>query len=316
MNGLREVKRKRMKRIEGHELGMESGHALQFLFNDATILMVGCEMEGICNTKYPILLVHGTGFRDRKWLGYWGRIPKALENAGARVFYGNQDSWATIEQNAEMLREELQRMIQETKCGKVNIIAHSKGGLEARYLASSLHCHDMIASITTISTPHHGSKTLDKVWKLPKPLIRFASVFVNLWFRLLGDKKPDFYHACEQFSTRYMERFNATNSDMPAVYYQSYATAMKHPFSDILMCVPYVIIKAVEGENDGMVTTGSAQWTNFGGIWRGAAGRGISHCDTVDLRRRSLTKRKSENGISDIRVCYLDIASGLKEKGF
>lgn len=273
-------------------------------------------MEQTCDTKYPVLLVHGTGFRDRKWLGYWGRIPKALEQAGARVYYGDQDSWATIEENAAQLREALSRIIDETGCGKVNIIAHSKGGLEARYLASSLQCHDRIASITTISTPHRGSKTLDKLWRLPKPLIRFTALFVNLWFRLLGDKSPDFYHACEQFSTGYMERFNAENADAAGVYYQSYATAMKHPFSDLIMCVPYTVIKAVEGENDGMVATQSARWTNFGGVWRGATARGISHCDTVDLRRRNLSRQERVDGIYDIRNCYVDIVSRLKRQGF
>ena len=46
-----------------------------------------------CSTRYPFVLVHGTGFRD--W-GYWGRIPKALEERGARVFFGGQDGWWSI----------------------------------------------------------------------------------------------------------------------------------------------------------------------------------------------------------------------------
>ena len=28
-----------------------------------------------CQTKYPIVLIHGAGFRDLKWPVYWGRIP-------------------------------------------------------------------------------------------------------------------------------------------------------------------------------------------------------------------------------------------------
>ena len=48
-------------------------------------------------TKYPILLLHGVGFRDLKWPLYWGRIPNALSGAGAVLFYGNQDCWARVE---------------------------------------------------------------------------------------------------------------------------------------------------------------------------------------------------------------------------
>ena len=59
--------------------------------------------EGCCATRYPVLFIHGTGFRDRQRLGYWGRIPQALQARGARVFFGGQDSWATVEQNAALL---------------------------------------------------------------------------------------------------------------------------------------------------------------------------------------------------------------------
>ena len=38
-----------------------------------------------CATRYPILLVHGTAFRDWEHMGYWGRIPAALRRRGARV---------------------------------------------------------------------------------------------------------------------------------------------------------------------------------------------------------------------------------------
>ena len=38
-----------------------------------------------CATKYPILLVHGAGARDRKRPNYWGRIPAALKAEGASV---------------------------------------------------------------------------------------------------------------------------------------------------------------------------------------------------------------------------------------
>jgi len=31
--------------------------------------------ENKCQTKYPIVLIHGAGFRDRKLLNYWGRSP-------------------------------------------------------------------------------------------------------------------------------------------------------------------------------------------------------------------------------------------------
>ena len=47
---------------------------------------------GDCATRFPVVLIHGAGFRDLKWPVYWGRIPGELEKRGARIYYGLQDS--------------------------------------------------------------------------------------------------------------------------------------------------------------------------------------------------------------------------------
>ena len=268
-----------------------------------------------CDTKYPIMLIHGAGFRDRKYLNYWGRIPRALEKQGAVLYYGHQDSWGSIEHNAGVLKDNLTKILDETNCEKVNIIAHSKGGLEARYMISSLGMADKVASLTTLATTHHGSKTIDLFCKLPKWLYKTAAFFTNIFFRILGDKNPDFYMASRQFTTVHMTAFNEQNPDSPSVYYQSYAAVMRNPFSDIFMFWPNLFVWLIEGENDGLVTPKSAEWTNFKGILRGTTRRGISHADEVDVRRMNFSRKPSETGVSDIRNFYIDIASGLKQMG-
>ena len=268
-----------------------------------------------CDTKYPIFMIHGTGFRDRKFLNYWGRIPAALQKQGATLYYGHQDSWGSVEYNAGVLKDNLNRILTETKCEKVNIIAHSKGGVEARYMISSLDMADRVASLTTIATIHHGSKTIDLLCKLPIWLFKIAAFFTNLFFRMLGDKKPDFYTASRQFSTVHMKTFNEQNPDAPRIHYQSYAAVMKNPFSDIFLFWPNLIVSLIEGENDGLVTPKSASWANFKGVLRGTTRRGISHADEVDARRMNFTRKTSENGISDIRNVYISIVFELKQMG-
>ena len=85
------------------------------------------------NLKFPVLLVHGMGFRDNKHINYWGRIPKKLEEIGCKVYYGNQDSNGKIESNGEQLAKRIKEIIDETGAEKINVIAHSKGGLDMRY---------------------------------------------------------------------------------------------------------------------------------------------------------------------------------------
>lgn len=84
--------------------------------------------EQICQTKYPLLLVHGVFFRDSDYFNYWGRIPKELQANGASIYYGNHPSAASVEDSAKELDARIRRIISETQCEKVNIIAHSKGG--------------------------------------------------------------------------------------------------------------------------------------------------------------------------------------------
>ena len=273
-------------------------------------------MGSRCQTKYPVVLVHGAGLRDRflKLFNYWGRIPSALEKEGAVVYYGRQDCWASVETNAAFLSRRIEDILRETNSRKVNIVAHSKGGLDARMAASSFGCGDKIASVTTIATPHLGSKTMDKLLAIPKPFWKVAALFVNVAARVMGDKKPDFLKTCAALSTDYMRRFNEQNPDVPGIYYQSFACVMSRPFSDVLEAVSYAVVKRIEGDNDGLVTVESAQWGSDFHIIRSNSYRGISHIDAIDFRRRRLTSKTGPN-VSDIRDVYVDIVSRLKERG-
>jgi triacylglycerol lipase len=71
---------------------------------------INAESE-ICKTKYPILMLHGIGFRDYKYTNYWGRIPKRLIKYGATIYYGNQKAWGTIEDNALEIKEKIKEKL-------------------------------------------------------------------------------------------------------------------------------------------------------------------------------------------------------------
>ena len=272
-------------------------------------------MDLTCQTRYPIVLIHGAGFRDLKWPVYWGRIPNALKSRGAVVYYGLQDCWASIQTNAEAIAKRVSEICAESNSQKVNIIAHSKGGLDARMAASAFGVGDKMASITTIATPHHGSKTIDKLFCIPRPFWNIAAFAINNWIRIVGDKKPDFLKLCEDFTTDHMRIFNEKCPDVPGIYYQSYACVMSHPFSDINLSTANAVIKHFEGENDGLVSVESARWGSAYYILRSNAFRGISHLDAIDLRRSPLT-RKTGPAVSDICDVYVDIVQQLKGKGF
>lgn len=265
----------------------------------------------ICKTKYPLVMIHGVGFRDFKYLNYWGRIPRELIKNGATVYYGNQEAFGTVEYNANDIKEKILNVIKETGKEKVNIIAHSKGGLDARYTISKLNMGKYVASVTMISSPHRGVKFVDYACKLPDKFYKFVAKIFNKYFALIGDKNPDFYTATRQFSTYDSKKFNDEVKDVEGVYYQSYASVMNNMFSDFILTIPYLLVKITEGsDNDGLVSVESAKWGDFKGVIRNTSNkRGISHGDVIDLRRDDY------NGF-DVVEKYVQIVSELKNMGY
>ncbi|MGN0325830.1 MAG: esterase/lipase family protein [Lachnospiraceae bacterium] len=277
------------------------------------------------NLKYPILLIHGMGFRDYKYKNYWGRIPAYLESHGVKIFYGMQDCNGSLLSNCRQLSTRIDQIFQEHHLEKVNIIAHSKGGLEARYLISSMGYADKVASLTTISTPHHGSVTVDHLMKFPDGLIRAGCKIVDLWFCILGDKDPHTYEAICLFRTKDAEEFNQNNPDREGIYYQSFSFITKSVLGDLFLGIPYLVVKHWEGDNDGLLAPRASVWSGYRGIYSGSGIGGISHCDEVDMFHRSFGKKsdlrsagekyENVNRITDIREFYLSIVKELEARG-
>ena len=263
----------------------------------------------LCATRYPLLLVHGIGFRDLRYFNYWGRIPRELKRNGAVIYYGNQEALGTIAYNAEDIRKRILQIREETGAEKVNIIAHSKGGLDARCAITTLGMSPYVASLTTMNTPHRGCRFVDYACRLPEGFYRFVAGCFDRTFARFGDKAPDFYTATHQFATEASVRFNENTPDMPGVYYQSYTSKMRNPFSHLLLSIPYCLIRPLEGENDGLVSVESAKWGEFRGVFSNQRLRGISHGDIIDLTRQDYRS-------FDVLETYVRIVAELKERGF
>lgn len=265
----------------------------------------------VCHTKYPILLVHGIFFRDWQFLNYWGRIPKELIRNGAAVYYGKQQSAAPVAVSAAELSRRIGEVLEEAQCDKVNIIAHSKGGLDSRYAISLLGMSSHVASLTTVNTPHRGCVFAERLLKLlPKGLVHMVSEKYNAVFRKLGDEHPDFLGGVMDLTAGRCREFNEQVKNSEAVYYQSVMSKMRGMLSaGFPLFASYPIVRFVEGENDGLVTPDSAKWGNYLGLITGAGRRGVSHGDMVDLMRENIPG-------FNVMEFYVDIVKGLKEKGF
>lgn len=267
--------------------------------------------QKICATKYPIILVHGVFFRDLEKLNYWGRIPAELEKNGAKIYYGNQQSALSIAESAQEIADTIRKIITETGCEKVNIIAHSKGGLDSRYAIAKLGLSDCVASLTTINTPHRGCVFAE--WILDHTSESFRQGLAkkyNYAFKMLGDENPDFLKAVNDLRASSCARFNQEVPDMQGVYYQSYGSKMNKAMTNIFpLSLSYSLAKFFDGPNDGLVTVESSKWGQKFTYLESKTVDGISHADMIDLTRHDKLD-------FDIREVYINLVSNLKTMGF
>ncbi|WP_286883032.1 MULTISPECIES: alpha/beta hydrolase [Sphingobacterium] len=254
--------------------------------------------------RYPIILIHGTAAGDNSL--FWGRIPKTFKKNNISFFYGKTDGWGSVANNAQMLKRNLSDLAEKTGATKFNLIAHSKGGIDARYLISTLKGHQMVASLSTISTPHLGTPIAD--YLMEKHLSR-DSVTKKLIQRLsflFGGQSPAPIELIRDLSVKEMRVFNQLNPNMDNVFYQSFASTMTKPQDDLFYALSFKYLRRLVGENDGMVPLESAVWgANFKHIH---ASQGISHAGITDVIRKNI-------GDVDIPQIYLDIIRRLGALG-
>lgn len=261
----------------------------------------------VCGTKYPILMVHGVFFRDFRYFNYWGRIPGELKKNGASVYYGEQQSAAAVADSAKELAGRIKRLVGETGCEKVHVIAHSKGGLDARYAVSRLGMDRYVASLTTVGTPHAGCVFADRLLeRLPDWIVRGIAARYNSAMKRLGDTNPDFLSAVRDLTASRCAVINGEAPDRDGVLYRSVASKMVHwSGGKFPLNLSHLLIKGFDGENDGLVSVESASRGENSVLIVPPRARGVSHADLIDLNRENI------DGF-DVRELYVTLVSELK----
>lgn len=267
--------------------------------------------RSVCQTKYPLLLVHGVFFRDTRYLNYWGRIPKELEKNGATIFYGDQQSALGIADSAAEIAEKVKRITEQTGCEKVNIIAHSKGGLDCRYAITHLGLDRYVASLTTVNTPHRGCEFADWLFgKASENLQNSLAKTYNATLKKLGDASPDFLSAVKDLRASECAKMNETTPDVAGVFYQSTASKINKQLRNIFpLCFTSAFVKQFDGPNDGLVSIESAKWGEKTTVLSSPSPEGISHADMIDMSRHN---RRD----IDIPEFYVGLVADLKDRGF
>ena len=267
-------------------------------------------------TSMPILLAHGIcpfhrllpfpSCRDNRGddrFHYFRKIRSTLISKGFHAFHTRVGWASSLEKRALELRNEILRITASfRRWPGVHIIAHSMGGLDARYMIYRYRMEKHVFSLTTIGTPHHGTSYAD--WGLRK----FSSL-VGLG-GLFGLDLNGF----SALSREECARRNLLLADFEkenGVLYQTVAGAQTPARIFGHFALAYGIISREEGENDGLVSVASAKWKDeyFLGLMDADHINQIGWWDANE-GKAGIPREEYEQSIRDF---YVRIASGLKD---
>jgi triacylglycerol lipase len=237
-------------------------------------------------TGTGIVLAHGL---DGDVNSFDPAIVDALVAAGFPVLRDDVAGIDSVATRAKQLATEVDAFMAANNLAQVHIIAHSMGGLDARYLISTLGYASKVKSLTTLSTPHRGSPLADIGLGITHDLTTSQEDAILALGKLLGEDvdKDALNRALVDLSEAQAPTFNAANPDAAGVTYFSYAgyssvAGIDNPHADTLCAAagatvpdPSSLPRALNltgpiiadgtdlRAHDGVVPIDSSVWTGF-----------------------------------------------------
>jgi triacylglycerol lipase len=208
--------------------------------------------------RHPVVLVHGVLGFVRQTVGrllsfaYFQGVEDALREAGASVRTVALPALGGVETRARALAAEVERL----GAPRVNLVAHSMGGLDARWYVGRLGGHERVASLVTIATPHRGTAVAD--WgglRLGRALAGHRLL------EGLGVQRAAF----DDLRSSECERRNETLAGEPEAPTFSYGGARPWYAVAAPLQFSFRLLQRAEGPNDGLVSAASARWGEYRG---------------------------------------------------
>ena len=246
----------------------------------------------------PIILHHGFFSGEHRGVRFpaasFKGVDRALARLGHPVFVSCVHPTAGIETRARQLQKWILKLLPKLNSQRIILVAHSMGGLDARFMLARLDVAKYVDALITISTPHRGSPYADWcVEHIGKRLRAF-----DVMRRLDWDVE-----AVLDLTTERCARFNETIRDVPGVRYFSISTARPMRQLPAWAFPSWLIVHKAEGPNDGLVSVTSANWAEHLETWP------VDHWHAVNQRRcRAAIKS------GDISPRYLSVIQQILSK--
>jgi pimeloyl-ACP methyl ester carboxylesterase len=123
---------------------------------------VNAQQQPISN-NLPVLLIHGYNENPNIW-DSWKNWLQADGFSNVYAISFHDDKCGSVVDHAAELTGIVNKILHNTGSQKVNIVAHSKGGLDARWYMAHGGGADKVANLIMIGTPNSGSPAA--VWDI------------------------------------------------------------------------------------------------------------------------------------------------------
>jgi triacylglycerol lipase len=200
----------------------------------------------------PVVLVHGLFGFDEVAVGktrhaYFKGIGPVLAQGGRRVVHARLPAAGSIADRAAVLA----RCIRAVEGKRVIALAHSMGGLDARWAIARLGLARNVAALVTVGTPHLGTPVADLTSDLAARLgIERALAFAGVGLEALHG-----------LTSERMARFNEEAPDDRSVAYASVVgTVRRRLHANPLLLPGHLWLAQRGGDNDGVVPAASQRW--------------------------------------------------------
>lgn len=224
-----------------------------------------------------LVLAHGFfGFATIHGVAYFNGVREHLAERfpGLRVLVTEVPPAGTIEVRGRALGRQILGALRPGGAldpdEPVHIIAHSMGGLDARFLLSPDNPENMadrVTSLTTVSTPHRGSPIADLLVKLRSPLAGLEKLVareVRDDLQRAGIEVGGLLNLTTEETRRFNERFrdDERTRKFSVVGTGREVESLGRTLRTCrLLRLPHRFIKEVaDEENDGLVGRSSATW--------------------------------------------------------
>lgn len=262
----------------------------------------------IIDLKHPVLLCHGYGaIASIVKPSPLYDVSILLRSHNVLTFAPNIVPYAEIETRAQSWVKLIREITKKTPGDKVNIIAHSMGGLDIRYALTKMDIDRNVASLTTVSTPHRGTSLAELTLRTPEAIRDKLADFLD-WMgdRIYPHTKSDAVASAAQLTRQYVtEVFNPQIPNVDDIPYYSYSSAVGKGTNEPIRVIARYQNRHIfeeEGPNDGMVSVESAKWGEH------IKTSNLSHLEQMNLRLKDDRKPM-------YKQFWLDVIKMLEAKG-